>query len=71
MHAHPILKSEAEALRQRFHVAPEDFVMVLVGKDGGEKHRYTDPAALLRSLEDIDQMPMRQREMRPGGDRSL
>ena len=66
--ATPSLKNlsdvEAQALRRRFKVAPEDFVMILVGKDGGEKHRYAAAEELERSFIDIDRMPMRKREMR-------
>ena len=59
----PITKAQAQALRRRFDVAPEAFVMVLVGKDGGEKHRYPGPKSLDRSFKDIDRMPMRRLEM--------
>lgn len=59
-----LLESEAKALREQFGVGVDEFVMVLVGKDGGEKHRYTGPDQLGRSFSDIDQMPMRRREMR-------
>ncbi|MEM9205414.1 MAG: DUF4174 domain-containing protein [Pseudomonadota bacterium] len=58
--------ASAEEFRARFNVAEDDFAVVLVGKDGGEKFRagVTVPAPLL--FEIIDQMPMRQREMRDG-----
>lgn len=64
----PLREGEAGALRKRFRVTADDFVMVLVGKDGGEKHRYTDPDEIDLSFRDIDRMPMRQREMRSGND---
>ena len=58
------LSSEAaiEARRQ-FHVAPPDFTVILLGKDGGEKLRSTKPVSFTRLQEKIDSMPMRQQEM--------
>jgi len=55
------------AARRRFHAARGEFVVVLVGKDGGEKLRSRKPLAFetLRSV--IDAMPMRQEEMRAKG----
>ncbi|MEO1459849.1 MAG: DUF4174 domain-containing protein [Pseudomonadota bacterium] len=57
--------AERSALRRRF--APAGFTVILVGKDGGEKlrrRRVVKPAEL-NAL--IDTMPMRQNEMRSGG----
>ena|SRR5579875_2756631 len=56
--------SEAEAARRRFKVAPADFAVVLIGKDGGEKLRSTHPVPFSRLRDTIDSMPMRQEEMR-------
>lgn len=55
---------DAEAARRRFHVKRTDFTVVLIGKDGGEKLRSSQPFSIetLRSL--IDAMPMRRDEMR-------
>ncbi len=55
---------EQAAARRRFHVRPNDFTVILIGKDGGEKLRSHQPVSLdiLRST--IDAMPMRQEEMR-------
>ena len=54
---------EAAALRARFHIAPNHFAVLLIGKDGGEKYRSTRvvPFATLRTL--VDAMPMRQQEL--------
>ena len=54
----------ARDLRRRFDIAPDDFVVVLIGKDGAEKFRagVTIPPHILFDI--IDAMPMRQREMR-------
>ncbi len=57
---------EARELRQRFRVMPDDAVVILVGKDGGEKARSESPdLAGLFAL--IDGMPMRRAEMRERG----
>lgn len=54
----------AHDLRERFDIGPDEFVVVLVGKDGAEKFRagVTIPPHILFGI--IDAMPMRQREMR-------
>ncbi|MBV8886427.1 MAG: DUF4174 domain-containing protein [Chroococcidiopsidaceae cyanobacterium CP_BM_RX_35] len=60
----PITPASAERLRQQFGITPEDFTVILVGKDGTEKQRErvpVDPTVLFRT---IDAMPMRQQEMR-------
>ncbi len=53
---------DAAALRRAHHVAPDRFAVILIGKDGGEKLRRSQPieAGLLFGL--IDTMPMRQQE---------
>lgn len=55
---------EAEAARRRFHVAPGDFAVILIGKDGGSKLRSAKPLSLDKLSETIDAMPMRQDEIR-------
>ncbi|MEL7170683.1 MAG: DUF4174 domain-containing protein, partial [Bacteroidota bacterium] len=45
------------ALRARYDVDADDAVLVLVGKDGTEKHRYALPVALEDVLARIDSMP--------------
>ncbi len=54
---------EAEAIRQRFGVAPGQFAVILVGKDGTEKRRDDAPVKPEVLYADIDAMPMRRREM--------
>ncbi len=56
--------ADAEAARRRFHIAPTDFVVMLIGKDGGEKLRSHKPVRWDRLRNTIDAMPMRQQEMR-------
>jgi hypothetical protein len=56
--------ADAQAARRRFKIAPGEFVVILVGKDGGEKLRSSEPLAVTTLRETIDAMPMRQEEMR-------
>ena len=56
--------AEAEAARRRFGIAPGDFAVILLGKDGGEKLRSGKSLAMSRIEETIDAMPMRQNEIR-------
>lgn len=56
--------ADAELARRRFHVAPQDFVIVLIGNDGGEKMRASEPFSMNKLEETIDAMPMRRDEMR-------
>ncbi len=60
--------SEAEdaAARRRFHVGGDEFVVILLGKDGGEKLRSRTPVRMERLMQEIDSMPMRQKEARNG-----
>lgn len=60
----PSLTPEAVvAARRRFHAAPPDFIVILLGKDGGEKLRSTKPVSFNKLQDKIDSMPMRQQEM--------
>ncbi len=54
------------AERKRFHVRPDQFTVILIGKDGGEKLRSHQPISWQKLQSTIDAMPMRQTEMRPG-----
>ena len=55
--------AEHIALRKRFHVAPDAFAVILIGKDGGEKLRSDKPVPWETLQSTIDAMPMRQQEM--------
>ena len=57
-------RADADRLRERFEIAPGDFSVILVGKDGGEKRRDDTPVKTSAIFDEIDAMPMRQREMR-------
>ncbi|NIO06248.1 MAG: DUF4174 domain-containing protein [Proteobacteria bacterium] len=54
----------AASLRNRFSIQPGQFIVVLVGKGGGEKLRRKSEVELKEIFSLIDSMPMRQREMR-------
>jgi hypothetical protein len=54
----------AQSARLRFNVAPADFTVILIGKDGGEKLRSHKPLTIDQLNNTIDAMPMRQQEMR-------
>jgi hypothetical protein len=53
----------AAALRRRYGIAPEQFRVLLVGKDGGVKLSSSEPIAASRLFSVIDAMPMRRQEM--------
>lgn len=57
---------EATEARNRYGVKPGSFVVVLVGRDGGEKFRSEEPVSAQELFDRIDAMPMRRREMREG-----
>lgn len=59
-------KIEATEARRRFHIAPAEFAVILIGKDGGEKYRAHTPVTIERLNAVIDAMPMRQQEVRNG-----
>ena len=55
---------EPAAARSRFGVEDGAFATVLVGRDGGEKFRSTEPVPAEKLFGLIDAMPMRRREIR-------
>ena len=60
----PVVGSEDRRLRNLFRIGPSDFATILIGKDGNEKHRWTDVAPIDQINYRIDRMPMRKVEMR-------
>ena len=62
----PTLADSGETLRSRYRVGPNDFAVILIGKDGGEKLRARDLIEPAEIFALIDTMPMRRREMREG-----
>ena len=59
--------ASAAELREAYDVEPGAFTVVLVGKDGTAKRRSAAPVPIESLFEQIDGMPMRQREMRGDG----
>jgi len=59
---------EAEESRREYGVTAEEFAALLIGRDGGVKHRYGEPAAPEELFGHIDEMPMRRRELRERDD---
>lgn len=57
-------EKDSEALRQIFSIDTTSFAVVLIGKDGTEKHRWQKPVASSELFALIDAMPMRREEMR-------
>ncbi len=59
--------ADAEAARRRFGIEPDQFAVILLGKDGGQKLRSGKPLSMERLAKTIDAMPMRQDEMKAKG----
>ena len=53
-----------EKLQKDFHVPPDQFALLLIGKDGGEKLRRHTLTKVSQLSVITDAMPMRQAEMR-------
>lgn len=51
-------------LREKFSIQPQAFTLVLLGKDGTEKQRWNRAVESDALFGLIDDMPMRQQEMR-------
>lgn len=49
-----------------FHLNSDDYTVVLIGKDGLEKMRWSAPVTTEELFKIIDAMPMRQREQNDG-----
>ena len=61
----PLIQADEQiTLRRRFHIQPNQFAVILIGKDGGEKLRSTNPVTLLKLNTTIDAMPGRKDEMK-------
>ena len=55
--------ADADGVRKRFR-AEDEFLVLLIGKDGGAKAKYRDVPELEEIFRLIDGMPMRRREVR-------
>ncbi len=56
--------NQKETLYSKYKVTRNQFMVILVGKDGGEKFRSTKPVSTDQLFAIIDQMPMRQQEIK-------
>jgi len=54
---------EMAAVREQFHIAAGDFVVLLLGEDGTVELRAANPVSTDRLNELIDKMPTRKQEM--------
>jgi len=59
-----LTEADAADARHSFHIAPSDFTVLLIGKDGDEKFRSNKPISIDQLNQIVDAMPMRQQEMR-------
>ena len=57
-------EADVTKVRSRFQVSPQDFRVILVGKDGTVKRKDSKPVEAKVIFNEIDAMPMRQQEMR-------
>jgi Domain of unknown function (DUF4174) len=62
IHTASFSEDELAAMRHHFKVEPDEFLVILVGKDGEEKLNSRTPVPVDRLERLIDSMPMRQRE---------
>ncbi len=58
-----VVMVEDKQLFESYKLGENEFTLLLIGKDGGEKMRSTKPVKLEAIFALIDSMPMRQREM--------
>lgn len=59
----PAAAVAAVDLRDAYGVLPQEFRVVLIGKDGGVKLRQEEPISMADLFALIDSMPMRKQEM--------
>jgi mRNA degradation ribonuclease J1/J2 len=64
LHATQLGSNEDSKLRDRFKISSDGFVVLLVGKDGGEKLRRQKIVTVETLNRTIDAMPMRQAEQK-------
>ncbi len=65
VHTASLSEDELAAMRHHFKVEPAEFLVILIGKDGGEKLNSRTPVAVDQLKQLIDSMPMRKSEMQP------
>jgi hypothetical protein len=62
--AEGVPNEEGMRLREAYNLPADGFYMLLIGKDGTVKERYSQPTEMEAIFSLIDSMPMRQEEMR-------
>ena len=63
IHTASLSEDELAAVRLHFKVQPDEFLVILLGKDGGEKLNSPTPVPVEKLKQMIDSMPMRKSEM--------
>jgi hypothetical protein len=63
VHTASLSEDELAAMRHHFKVEPDEFLVILIGKDGGEKLNSRTPVPVDQLKQLIDSMPMRKSEM--------
>ena len=64
IHTASLSEDELAAMRHHFKVEQNDFLVILIGKDGGEKLNSRTPVTAEQLKQLIDSMPMRKSEMK-------
>jgi hypothetical protein len=64
LHTASLSEDELAAVRHHYNVEPNEFLVILIGKDGGEKLTSRTPVPVLQLKQTIDSMPMRKHEMK-------
>ncbi|MEM6831031.1 MAG: DUF4174 domain-containing protein [Bacteroidota bacterium] len=63
----PLEKGQTDVIREAYAVPTDQFMVVLIGKDGSVKLRSDEPVSVNDLFNLIDRMPMRRAEMRKKG----
>jgi hypothetical protein len=58
-----VVGADEPKMRSHFRVSKDDFAVILIGKDGNEKHRWAGVAPIEQIDHRVDRMPMRRSEM--------
>ena len=57
-------QSEANEIRKAYQIPVDEFMVLLIGKDGNVKMRKNDPVETRHIFSLIDSMPMRKQEIK-------
>jgi hypothetical protein len=66
IHTASLSEDELAAMRHHFQVEPAEFLVILIGKDGGEKLNSRTPVPVEKLEELTDPAPRRKGEVQPG-----